>query len=404
MQHYYPKKSNFFKYFVVAGLFFVLGWQMTVSGIWGLNSSLNVEDSGASDRLQQNVDLSLFWTVYEEILDRYYKEDKVDEETMVYGAVKGLVNSLDDPYTVFMDPDETEEFNASLEGTLEGIGAELSVEDQVLVIVSPLKDSPAEKAGLLPRDVIYKINDEYANDMTLFDAIMSIRGKKGTTVTLTIIRDGVDEPFEVSIVRDQINLESVTMEELDDDIVYISINQFSDRTIEEFNAAISGLILNEPKGLIIDLRYNGGGYLDIAIDILSFLLPSHTEAVKIDSRVDEEIMYTNGNEKLLNVPIVVLVNEGSASASEIVAGAIQDLKRGVVMGTQTFGKGTVQEVNFFNDGSSIRLTIAQWLTPDGRSIQEVGLTPDIIEELSDEDIENEFDSQKDAAIEYLKGL
>lgn len=315
------------------------------------------------------------------------------------------MDALDDPYTVFMTPDESEQFAASLDGTLEGIGAELTVEDSGLTIVSPLRDSPAEKAGLLPGDIIYKVDGELTNEMTLFEAIMNIRGEQGTMVTLTILRESAGDPFDVSIVRDSIDLESVSSEMLDGEIKYISVNQFSDNTIEEFNREISELILDEPKGLIIDLRYNGGGYLDIAVDMLSFVLPSESEAVMLKERGSEDDkLYTNGNAKLLNVPLVVLVNEGSASASEIVAGAIQDHERGVIMGTQTFGKGTVQEVESFSDGSSIRITIAKWFTPNGRSINKQGLTPDIIVELTEDDHENAYDRQLEEAVKYLTEL
>ena len=197
----------------------------------------------------------------------------------------------------------------------------------------------------------------------------------------------------------------MTVEELEGDIIYVSVNQFNGKTVDEFNSAISEMILDEPKGLIIDFRYNGGGYLDIAVDLLSFVLPANSPAVTLHERATgQETLYTNGNAKLLNVPLVVLVNAGSASASEIVAGAVQDLERGVIMGTQTFGKGTVQEVETFFDGSSIRITIAEWFTPGDRNIDEQGITPDIIVELTEEDYDNEYDRQKEEAARYLREL
>ena len=392
----------------MALLFFALGWQGNERGYFDFANNEKNGVSEGEETLAKDVDLSLFWTVWNELANKYVNEDVVDREKMVYGAIKGMVGALDDPYTVFMDPEESREFSDSLEGTLEGIGAELSVEDKNIVIVSPLKNSPAERAGLLPKDIIYKINDELAGDMTLFEAIGKIRGTKGTTVNLTIVRENVDKPIVVSIVRDSIELESVTVEELDNGITYLSVNQFNEKTLDEFNKAVSDMILKEPKGLVIDLRYNGGGYLDAAVDMLSFLLPSDTEAVKLRARegseTKDETLYTNGNPKLLNVPLVVLINEGSASASEILAGAIQDNKRGVVMGTQSFGKGTVQEVDSFEDGSSIRITIAKWLTPSGRDINKIGVTPDMIVELSDDDIAKKYDRQKEEAIKYLEGL
>ncbi len=389
----------------------VFGWQATSYGLFP-DGSLNLEEQNHQQEAEQERDLSeeidmdLFWTVWEEVENKYVDEDAIEEDGMVYGAIKGMVNSLDDDYTAFMTPEESEEFSASLEGTLEGIGAELTIEDGNLMVVSPLRDSPAERAGILPKDIIYLIDDEPANEMTIFEAIMNIRGEKGTTVVLTILRDGMDDPLEISIVRDSIDLESVTVEKLENGIVYLSVNQFNDKTNEEFGKAVSEMLLDEPTGVIIDLRFNGGGYLDIAVELLSYVLPSDSDAVEIRQRNNEEdeMMKTNGNPKILEVPLIVLVNEGSASASEIFAGAVQDYERGMVMGTQTFGKGTVQEVETFRDGSSIRMTIARWFTPNGRSVDKSGLTPDIVVELTEEDMESEYDRQKEEAIKYLEGL
>lgn len=402
------RPHHFFIYFLVAAISFVLGWQAVSHGFLG-GASVDIErdrdienDISSSD---VDIDLELYWTVLDQLDNYYVDEAALDKQNMLYGSIKGLVNSLEDPYTVFMTPEESENFNDNLEGTLEGIGAELTVEGYSLVVVSPLRDSPAERAGLLPGDIIFMIEGELASEMTLFDAIMSIRGEKGTTVILTILRDNLEGPFDVSIVRDTINIESVTVEKLDENIVYLSVNQFNDKTNENFGKAVSEMILDKPDGLIVDLRFNGGGYLDIAIELLSYLLPADTEAVIVKQRGEEDnAMLTDGNPKILNVPLVVLINAGSASASEIVAGAIQDHERGIIMGTQSFGKGTVQEVDSFSDGSSIRMTIAKWFTPDGRDIDDVGLIPDIIVEITDEDIENEYDSQKEEAIKYLKEL
>jgi carboxyl-terminal processing protease len=380
----------------------VIGWQATLQGWMPDGTSTVIVESPT----EKNVDLGLMWAVWKILDTDYLKEEALDTDAMIYGAVRGLVNSLDDPYTVFMDPDETEQFSQSLEGQLEGIGAELTVEEGILQIVTPLKNSPAEKAGLVPGDIIYKIEDEYAMDMSFFEAIMNIRGESGTPITLSIIRESLEEPFDVTIIRAEIDIDSVTKEVLDDGVVYLSVNQFSDTTSDEFGNALSDLILEEPAGLIVDLRYNGGGYLDIAVEMLSYLLETGLPAVSIHERAENnnEVLMTNGGPKLLDVPLVVLVNEGSASASEIVAGAIQDHERGIVMGVQSFGKGTVQEVEFLEDGSSIRLTIAEWHTPDGRAIQSVGLTPDIIVEVYDDDAENEYDRQLEEAKRYLEEL
>ncbi len=410
MQNYYNEQQGgkFFKYFVLSIFFFVLGWQGTVLGLWNDTRSeiaVDMDDIVPNPLLRDDVDMDLFWLVWNEVENKYVDIDDIDRQKMIYSAIEGLVSGMGDNYSVFMDPEMTEAFAASLDGELEGIGAELTVEEGRLIVVTPLKESPAEKAGLLPNDIIVEIEGESAAEMTLFDAIMKIRGEKGTTVTLSILRENLNSSFDVSIVRDSIDLESIIVEELDGGVVYLGVNQFNDKTIDEFTKVISEMLLDEPKGMIVDLRFNGGGYLNVALDMLSYLLPSDSVTVVIRERgKEDEILKVNGSPKLLHVPIVVLINEGSASASEIFAGAIEDHERGITMGTQSFGKGSVQEVESFNDGSSLRLTIAKWLTPDKRAINGVGLMPHIVVELTEADIEAEFDRQKDEAMKYLLGL
>ena len=393
--------------------FFLLGWKTSehyfVTNYIPDYQTISYEDDSSSTIVNnpQTVDMSLFWKVWNEIDNYYVDETAVQNDSkLVYGAIKGLAESLDDPYTIFMDPEETQQFEENLNASLEGIGAELTIEEGILIVLSPLKDSPAEEAGLLPGDIIFQINGEITSEMTLFDAIMSIRGEKGTEVTLTIIRDEVAEPFNVTIVRDSINVESVTYELLEDSIGYISINQFSDDTSNEFNAALQKMILDNPKGLIVDLRYNGGGYLDIAVDILSELIEGTQVAVQIQKRKNEENehVYLWGNATIPELPLVILVNNSSASAAEIMAGAIQDYGRGLIIGEKTYGKGSVQEVLYLEDGSSLRMSIAHWLTPNGRNIEAEGIAPDRIVELKYEDALEGNDTQLDEATQYLLNL
>jgi carboxyl-terminal processing protease len=390
--------------------FFMAGWK-TAEYYYFINyppsTSLNVLEDSSNIKSKESIDLSLYWDVWQRLEKNYIDPVKVsDKQNFIYGSIKGLVEALDDPYTVFMTPDETKQFEENLNGSLEGIGAELTVEDGFLVVISPLKDSPAEKAGLLPGDIIFQINGENTSDMTLFEAIMKIRGEKGTEVTLTIIREDVEEAFDIVIVRDEITVESVSYKALDNNIDYISINQFSDNTTEEFDAIVKKVLSHESKGIILDLRYNGGGYLDIAVDILSEFIEGYKPVVKIKTRdgKEDESLYVYDEARLQNIPLVILVNEGSASASEIVAGAIQDHKRGIIMGKQTYGKGSVQEVEMLKDGSSLRITIAKWLTPSGRDIDEVGVTPDRIVELDMDKLEEGIDTQLEEAKTYLVNL
>lgn len=373
----------------------------------------------ASDYESDKADMTIFWTVWQLLEDTYVDETALDKQTMVYGAIGGMVAALDDPYTVYMTPDETKEFDQNLNGKLEGIGAELTVRDQALVVVTPLKNSPAEKAGLKSGDIVYKIDGNLAAEMTLFDAIMNIRGEQGTQVVLTIIREGVEEPFEVQIERDTVSVESVYLDEVADGIYNLSIYQFNDTTPAEFDAKVEEVLNADAKGLILDLRNNGGGYLEISVHVLSQFIEGTQEAVTIKRRAesDNETLYLSGDPALPDIPLVVLINEGSASASEIVAGAMQDYGRAVIMGKQSFGKGSVQEVDKLSDGSSIRMTIAKWYTPNGNNIDYKGITPDIdvpyYKEISDDstddndgenDITDVEDNQLNSAIEYLQNL
>ncbi|MFC1748037.1 S41 family peptidase [Pseudomonadota bacterium] len=354
----------------------------------------------------ETASMTTFWQVWGLLEDSYVDEQTLNNEAMVYGAIKGMVKALDDPYTEFMDPAETKEFDQSLNGELEGIGAELTIKDQALVVVTPLKNSPAEIAGLQSGDVIFMIDGEIVAEMTLIEAVMNIRGEKGTQVVLTVVREGVDDPFEVSIIRDKVNIESVSMEEKEDGIYYISVNQFNDTTKPEFDASINKVVLNDGKGLILDFRNNGGGYLDVAVDIASHFVKGTGEVVKVKRRYDDDddAFFLTGRPTLAEIPIVVLINGGSASASEIVAGALQDYNRAIIMGEQSFGKGSVQEVDKLSDGSSLRMTIAKWYTPKDTSVDDVGITPDIVVEYTDDHYEADIDPQLDAAIDYLKNL
>ncbi len=403
MKSLYPKTVLIITFAFLAGLF---------AGYTFLRNPLPFVTDNAGSAGEKNYglnELDLNFKILPEIFailkEKYVEPDELSLEKLEEYAIKGFVSGVSDPYTVYMTKDESKEFNENLGGQLEGIGAELEVRHGVLVVITPIKNSPAEKAGIKAGDIIEKINGEKTAEMTLHEAVRRIRGKAGTKVTLTILREIEEKPLDITITRSAVEIESVTMkEEVAENIALIAINQFSDDTKNEFQEAVNKLLLKKPNGLILDLRFNGGGYLDISLDILSEFLAGKVTAVKIKRKnpEDSEVLETNGIARLPDIPMVVLVNLGSASASEIVAGALQDYKRAVIMGTQTFGKGSVQEIENLRDGSSLRITIAKWLTPLDRDIDEVGIAPDIEADFPDDTPEGK-DPQLEEAIRYLQG-
>jgi len=396
--------SPFPKYlgFIVLIVFvFILGWNVgsNHSNQGTLNSRNYVTNSEGE---VENIDMKLFWDVWNLLNNKYVDPFVFSTQDMVYGSIHGMVSALDDPYTTFMTPKENKEFQDNLEGTLEGIGAELTLRHGLLTVVSPLRNSPAKKAGLLPEDIIYKIDGELVNDMNLDEAVRKIRGAKGTPVTLTIVRTTTEDTIDIKIVRSTINVNSVEWK-MDDEIAIIELNQFGNNTKQEFNKAINEILNKRPTGIVLDLRYNGGGYLDGAVDITSeFIEKGKVVTIKKRNPEENEAIYVNGRARVANIPLAVLINKGSASASEIVAGAIQDHERGIVIGEQSFGKGTVQEVDHLIGGSSLRITIAKWFTPNDTNITETGITPDVEIERTAEDYENQSDPQLDAALEHLR--
>lgn len=356
----------------------------------------------------EDLPLEHFSKVWESIQQSYVGIDGVDRAALEDGAIKGLVSALGDPHSDYYTAEESEEFLSSLDSELEGIGAELNEEDGRIVVVTPLKGSPAKAAGLMIGDQIVAVDGEEVIGEDMFEVISKIRGEKGTKVVLTIFREGEDDLLEIVITRDTIEIESVRMIDLEDapEIAYMRINQFSNDTEKEFVEAINQILIDAPRGMIIDLRYNGGGYLQTAIGVLGELLEPGTRIVNIEeggARLESEI-FTEGQSRLTEIPLVVLVNEGSASASEILAGAVKDTGRGIIIGTQTYGKGTVQELQPFGNGSTLRITVSKWLTPNGTDIDHKGITPDVSVEFTEEDIEAEIDTQLERAKEYLKSL
>lgn len=379
---------------------FALGWNV------GQNQARNNTTSAISQQItrlsgNEKVDMQLFWDVWGLLAGKYVDPQALDYKNMIYGAIRGMVYSLEDPYTLFLTPKENKDFQDSMEGKLEGIGAELTLRHELITVVSPLKGSPAKRAGIRPEDVIMEVDGEDVDDFTFEQVIMKIRGPKGTKVVLGIARKNEQELIDITIIREVINVNSVEWKMIGD-IAVIELNQFGDKTKEEFNKAINDILPKRPKGIVLDLRYNGGGYLDGAVNIASeFIEEGKVVSVKKRNPEEDEVIYVNGRARVANIPMVVLINKGSASASEIVAGAIRDHNRGIIIGETSFGKGTVQEVENLIDGSSLRVTIAKWYTPNNVNISEVGIEPDIEIERTIEDLEEDRDPQLDAALEHL---
>ena len=343
-----------------------------------------------------------FWESWD-IVHEYYIDQPVDDTSLMRGAIRGMLDSLGDQHTSYMDPDQLLQANIPIDGEYEGIGAWVDTSAEYLTIISPMPGSPAEEAGLLPGDQVIKIDGE---DMTGIDGSLVIRkvlGPAGSSVVLTIQREGEPELFDVTIKRAKITIPSVESSLLDDRVGYVQILTFGEETTSDLRDQLNDLLKQNPAGLIVDLRNNGGGYLQTAVEVGSEFISEGVilyEDYGPDQGIQEFTAIKGG--LATDIPLVVLVNEGTASASEIVAGAIQDLNRGPLVGTTTFGKGSVQNwIELDNDQGAIRVTIARWLTPDKRQIHEIGLSPDYEIEFTEQDVLDELDPQLDKAIEIL---
>jgi len=390
-----------------------LGWQLGVryeyQKIEQLSEQLELLYTGKTmsgallTEPEKEVDLSLMWGVWRLLLQHYIAPDDLNPPTMIYGAVGGLVRSIEDPYTTFMTPTENKDFHQSLQGKLEGIGAELTMRDGFVVVVAPLKGSPASEAGLQPEDVIVKVDDVDITGETLHQVVQRIRGPTGTQVTLTVVREG-EGSVNLTITRARITVPSVEHEiklTSSGAVGYVQLNQFGDETVPEVQRALRALRSEDLEGIVIDVRFNGGGYLEGAVSIASMFL-QEGKVVTVERRDGEPTNhFVSGRPSDPDTPLVILINEGSASASEILAGALQDAKRATVIGKKSFGKGTVQEVFDLPGNASVRITTARWLTPSGRDLGKEGVMPDIEVERTRQNIIDELDPQLDAALEWL---
>jgi carboxyl-terminal processing protease len=369
------------------------------------------------------VDFAPFWTVLTKIENNYYDKKAIDSQKMLNGAIIGMVESLDDPYTVYLPPKENDDFKQGLAGKFEGIGAELSVKEKQIIVVAPLDGSPAQKAGVKAGDTILRVNDEAIAGWTLAQTVDKIRGPKGTEVKITLLHKSANKPSDVKIVRDTIQVKSLVswtkrvkdIDEIDsksasfsaslnDKVTYIRLSQFGDTANSEWtNVAIK---LNQEvhgdkdvKGIILDLRNNPGGYLTDAVYISSEFVKNGTAVMQEDKNGEREEFAVSGRGMLTDIPVMVLLNKGSASASEIVAGALRDHKRAKIVGETSFGKGTIQEAEDLGGGAGLHVTIAKWLTPNGTWVHKEGLTPDHIVQVDPSDPSR--DAQLEKAVEEL---
>lgn len=409
-------KTNKFKKYFLAYIIILLILGSFASGLFLGRSSI-VQDNVTLQKVEQTilskysdrspeVDFSLFWDVWN-LIDEEYIYRPVDHEKMLYGAIQGALFTLDDPYTQFLDPDETKEFNNELHGNLEGIGAEVGIRNNVLTVISPLKDSPAATAGLKSKDVILEIDGTTTADLTLTESVSLLRGPQGTEVTVLVARKGEDEVKEITIERAAIDVKSVdykmiNVSDKDNNIAFIEITQFGDKTADEFSNAITEILAKNPSGIILDLRNNVGGYFKTAVSIADEFLPEDN-IIAIESFSDgtKEDYISTGNMRINNIPVVILVNNGTASASEILSASLNENLGSKLIGEKTYGKGTVQIVENLKNDSSVRISIAEWLTPNGENIEGIGIEPDIIVELTEDDYNEDSDPQLDKALEII---
>lgn len=359
-----------------------------------------------TENKEKSIDFSLFWKVWDLLKEKHVDRANLDANTLFYGAINGMLSATGDPYTTFFDPKAQREFSEEISGKFDGIGAEMGIRDDVLTIIAPLDGMPAEKAGLRSGDKVLKIDGQTTSKISIDEAVGKIRGAKGTTVTLSIYRSGEAETRDIVVTRDVINVKSVKVIFRDDGIPVLRVSHFGDDTETEFAKAAREIASKHPKGMILDLRSNPGGYLDAAVSMASLMLEAgETVVIEEDATGDRKETKSFGGDMLSSIPTVVLLDEGSASASEILAGALRENRGNVTLvGKKSYGKGSVQELIPIGKTMSVKITVARWLTPKGNQINEKGIAPDVEVGVTVDDLKESRDPQMTKAVELLTAV
>ena len=383
----------------------------TADSLKEIKKLINLEAGKPSE-----VDFSLFWKVYGDLQEKYVDSGKLEPEKILYGAISGMVNSIGDPYTTFFEPENSKKFQEEISGSFGGVGIEIGKRNDILTVIAPLKDTPAYKAGIKAGDKILKIDNKPTDNISIEEAVNLIRGKKGTKVVLTI-NNGATK--DVELVRDTIKVPTIEWKLVENppagggkNIAYLQIFSFNQTVDSEFRKAAEEILKSDADAIVLDLRNNPGGLLDSAINLAGWFLDKGKLVVSEEfGNGTRNEFKSDGNGALKSYPMVILINGGSASASEILAGALHDNKGTKLVGVKTFGKGSVQQLEKYSDGSSLKVTIAKWLTPDGISISETGIEPGVKVEIKEEDLKEEGkieigtpgkDPQLDKALDLLK--
>ncbi|HEY5714711.1 MAG TPA: S41 family peptidase [Candidatus Gracilibacteria bacterium] len=414
---HYQRNVRIVTYLLLPVLGFVLGWNLSVKNQHQqLSQVKEIQETPKEDLVTEmpitvatkykktnpdKVDMDIFWDTWGAMEANFLYKDKIKAQDLIYGATKGMIDALGDPYTSFLNPKDTDKFEENLSGEFQGIGAEIGIREERLTVISPLKKSPAELAGLRSGDQIYQIDGESTINITLEEAVLKIRGPKGEKVTLTVIREGERKPLDIVVVRDNIVIQAVEWRK-EDDLAVIEISSFGNNVVREFSQVVSEIMLESPRGIILDLRNNPGGLLPDSVKVAGDFMPDKVIVKTRGLSYGGSSELRSGREgAFADLPLVVLANEGSASASEIFAGAVQDHHRGVIIGQKTYGKGSVQQVIPMFDGSSLKVTILEWLTPEGRSIHDIGIQPHEEVERTFENIDEGVDPQMERAIQII---